>query len=140
MEEEKKSFKDTAKYRANNKYISANYKQVKLSMPNEEADTLKAFCEAQNIAVAGLIRSLVKKEISTELKFDPKEKDFLLMANYADGSSKVIGSYAQKEDGIEEGKKFIAESPRGVRATLIKGNLDDNGNIIGAYLLFENWK
>lgn len=63
MEDEKVRFADTAKYKANNKYIAANYKQVKLSMPNQEAADLDKFCKERNISKAGFIREAVKEKM-----------------------------------------------------------------------------
>ena len=37
-----------AQRKANDKYIKNNYKQVKLSMPKEEAETLDNYCTAKN--------------------------------------------------------------------------------------------
>lgn len=34
-----------AQRRANDKYIKENYKQVRLSMPNEEAQMLEKYCD-----------------------------------------------------------------------------------------------
>ena len=34
-----------AQRKANDKYFKENYKQVKLSMPNDEADALEEYCK-----------------------------------------------------------------------------------------------
>lgn len=61
-------FSETSKYKANNKYIKENYKQVKLSMPNQEAEELDAFCKARNLSKAGLIREAIKREMNRILE------------------------------------------------------------------------
>lgn len=38
-----------AQRKANDKYIKENYKQVKLSMPNEEAKVLDDYCKRKNV-------------------------------------------------------------------------------------------
>lgn len=38
-----------ARKRANQKYIQNNYKQVKLSMPNAEAEALNEYCTAKKM-------------------------------------------------------------------------------------------
>jgi hypothetical protein len=53
-----------AKKKANKKWNDANYKQVKLSMPNAEAEALESYCKERNISKAGFIRDLIKKAIS----------------------------------------------------------------------------
>lgn len=139
MTEEKKSFKDTAKYKANNKYIQNNYKQVKLSMPNEEADTLRAYCEAQDTSIAGLIRELVKDKINKDLAFDQKETEFILRAIHSDGKTEILGRFQDKETALEEGKKQFANAKKGTTISCIKGVTDDDGKIEGKYLLYNTW-
>lgn len=48
-----------AKLRANKKYFAKAYKQVKLAMPNAEAERLTEFCKTHNLTKAGLIRRLL---------------------------------------------------------------------------------
>ena len=50
--------------KANDKYIGANYTQVKLSMPKAEAETLKAYCKQHNMSVAGFLRKVAKEAIA----------------------------------------------------------------------------
>lgn len=52
--------------RAYNKYYSANWRQVKLSMPNDEAERLEAFCKAHGYTKAGFIRDAIKKAMEAE--------------------------------------------------------------------------
>lgn len=53
-----------AQRKANDKYIANNYKQVKLSMPNAEAEELEAFCAARKLSKAGFIRNAIKTEMA----------------------------------------------------------------------------
>lgn len=53
-----------AKKRANNKWIKANYTQVKLSMPNEEAEILDKYCKEKGHTKAGFIRQAIKDKIA----------------------------------------------------------------------------
>lgn len=48
--------------KANEKYIQNNYKQVKLSMPKAEAETLDEYCKAKNLTKAGFIRQAIKEK------------------------------------------------------------------------------
>ena len=45
-----------ARKKANEKYIQNNYKQVKLSMPNAEAEALEEYCKAKECSKAGFKR------------------------------------------------------------------------------------
>ena len=47
--------------KANDKYIKENYKQVKLSMPKEEAKTLEAY-----LTKAGSIRTAIKEKMQRD--------------------------------------------------------------------------
>lgn len=53
-----------AKKRANRKWTEANYKQVKLSMPNEEAETLDTYCKEHGHTKAGFIRQAIKDKMA----------------------------------------------------------------------------
>jgi len=139
MPEEKKTFKDSAKYRANNKYIKENYKQVKLSMPNEEADILRAYCDGQGLSVAGLIRDLLKEKIGMELSFDHKEADYLLRATYPDGKAEILGKFSDKDEAMEEGKRIFSTAEKGTTISCIKATVDADGKIEGKYLLYNTW-
>ncbi len=55
-----------AQRRANEKYLKEHYRQVKLSMPNEEADALEAHCTAHNFSKAGFIRQAIKEKIERD--------------------------------------------------------------------------
>lgn len=55
-----------AQRKANDKYIKNNYSQVKLSMPNEEAQTLDKYCKARNISKAGFIREAIKEKMERD--------------------------------------------------------------------------
>lgn len=66
-EEVKKEKKlSDAKRKANDKWIKENYKQVKLSMPNEEAEALEKYCEEKELTKAGFIRSAIKEKMERE--------------------------------------------------------------------------
>ena len=51
---------------SNEKYFKENWKQVKLSMPKEEAEALDNFCAENGYTRAGLIRILVREFINKE--------------------------------------------------------------------------
>ena len=55
-----------AQRRANDKYIKENYKQVKLSMPNEEAEILDDYCSKKECSKAGFIRQAIKEKMERE--------------------------------------------------------------------------
>lgn len=55
-----------AKKRANKKWTDANYKQVKLSMPIEEANNLEQHCNKFNYTKAGFIRQAIKEKIAKD--------------------------------------------------------------------------
>lgn len=55
-----------AQRKANDKYIKNNYKQVKLSMPKEEAETLDNYCTSKNCSKAGFIRQAIKDKMERE--------------------------------------------------------------------------
>ena len=55
-----------AQRRANDKYIKENYRQVKLSMPKEEAETLNQYCKERNLTKAGFIREAVKEKMERD--------------------------------------------------------------------------
>ncbi len=52
--------------KANDKYIKENYKQVKLSMPNAEAEALEMYCTAHKLSKAGFIRQLIRDAIQRD--------------------------------------------------------------------------
>lgn len=52
--------------KANDKYIAANYRQVKLSMPREEAETLETYCTAHGLTKAGFIRVAIKEKMKRD--------------------------------------------------------------------------
>lgn len=49
--------------KANDKYIKDHYSQVKLSMPNQEAEELERFCSIHGLTKAGFIRQAIKEKI-----------------------------------------------------------------------------
>jgi len=55
-----------AQKKANKKYFDNNYKQVKLSMPNKEAEILENFCKEKQCSKAGFIREAIKEKIERE--------------------------------------------------------------------------
>ena len=52
-----------AQRKANDKYIKAHYRQVRLSMPNAEAEALERYCALHGVSKAGFIRSLIREAI-----------------------------------------------------------------------------
>lgn len=52
-----------AQKRASKKYFDNNYRQVKLSMPIKEAETLDIYCKEHGYSKAGLIRALIKEKL-----------------------------------------------------------------------------
>lgn len=52
--------------RANEKYFKEHYKQVKLTMPNEEAESLEMFCTVHNLTKAGFIRQAIKEKMERD--------------------------------------------------------------------------
>lgn len=52
-----------AQKKASAKYIKKNYTQVKLSMPNEEAETLEKYCKEKGYTKAGFIRQAIKDKM-----------------------------------------------------------------------------
>ena len=55
-----------AQRRAHDKYFKENYRQVKLSMPNEEADALEKHCTAYGYTKAGFIRKAIQEKIERD--------------------------------------------------------------------------
>ena len=55
-----------AQRKANDKYIKEHYKQVKLSMPNEEAESLERYCDQHGYTKAGFIRQAIKEKMERE--------------------------------------------------------------------------
>ena len=53
-----------AQRRAHDKYFNKAYSQIKLSMPNDEAEALRAYCSAHGLTVAGFIRGLIREAIA----------------------------------------------------------------------------
>ena len=53
-----------AQKKANQKWTKANYTQVKLSMPNEEAETLDEYCKEKGYTKAGFIRQAIKDKMN----------------------------------------------------------------------------
>lgn len=57
-----------AQRKANDKYIKDHYRQVKLSMPNEEADLLEDHCQKYGYTKAGFIRKAIKEKIERDIQ------------------------------------------------------------------------
>lgn len=57
-----------AQKKANKKYFDKNYKQVKLSMPVNEAEALDEHCKKNNYSKAGFIREAIKEKMDRENK------------------------------------------------------------------------
>ena len=55
-----------AQRKANDKYIAAHYSQVKLSMPNEEAEALAAYCAEHGYTKAGFIRAAIREKMERD--------------------------------------------------------------------------
>lgn len=55
-----------AQRRANEKYIKEHYRQVKLSMPNEEAEALEKHCAEFSYTKAGFIRQAITEKIERD--------------------------------------------------------------------------
>lgn len=63
-----------AQKRASKKYFNANYKQVKLSMPNNEAEALEKFCIQNNYSKAGFIREAIKEKMKRDNNIQDKHE------------------------------------------------------------------
>lgn len=68
-----------AQRRANDKYIKEHYRQVKLSMPNEEADLLEEHCKEFKYSKAGFIRQAIREKVERDRQAE----------NEAGGSSEI---------------------------------------------------
>lgn len=55
-----------AQRKANDKYIKENYRQVKLSMPKEEAEILERYCNEHKLKKAGFIRAAIKEKMQRD--------------------------------------------------------------------------
>ena len=55
-----------AQRRAHENYFKDNYRQVKLSMPNEEAEALEKHCASHGYTKAGFIRQAIREKIDRE--------------------------------------------------------------------------
>lgn len=55
-----------AQRKANDKYIKEHYRQVKLSMPNEEADALEEHCMKYGYTKAGFIRKAIREKMERD--------------------------------------------------------------------------
>ncbi len=55
-----------AQRKANDKYIAQNYKQVKLSMPKNEAEKLEKYCSDRGLTKAGFIREAIKEKMERD--------------------------------------------------------------------------
>lgn len=64
-----------AQRRANDKYIKEHYKQVKLSMPNDEAELLEEHCKEFQYSKAGFIRQAIREKIERDRQMASKAGD-----------------------------------------------------------------
>ncbi len=55
-----------AQKRAHEKYFKESYRQVKLSMPKEEADALEEHCTAKGYTKAGFIRQAIREKMERD--------------------------------------------------------------------------
>ena len=55
-----------AQRKANDKYIKEHYRQVKLSMPKEEAEALDEHCAVHNYSKAGFIRQAIQEKMERD--------------------------------------------------------------------------
>lgn len=55
-----------AQRRAHEKYFKENYRQVKLSMPNEEAEALEKHCAERGYTKAGFIRQAITEKMERD--------------------------------------------------------------------------
>ena len=53
---------------SNDRYIAAHYTQVKLSVPNEEAQALEDHIKAYGYTKAGFIRQAIKDKIQADIQ------------------------------------------------------------------------
>ncbi len=65
-----------AQRRAHEKYFKDNYRQVKLSMPNEEAEVLEKHCAAHGYTKAGFIRQAIREAIERDNAATGEAKEF----------------------------------------------------------------
>lgn len=82
------------------KYFKENYKQVKLSMPNAEAEALEEYCATNNLSKAGFIRQLIKEAIeqgtqSTATEQQPQQE----ATQPQDGTDVLVPSKLPPVDG-----------------------------------------
>lgn len=52
--------------KANDKYIAGHYTRIALSVPNEEAASLRQYCKDKGLTVAGFIRGLIRAAIASD--------------------------------------------------------------------------
>ena len=64
-----------AKKAANKRWTAKNYSQVKLSMPNKEAEALTNYCDFKGYKKAGFIRQLIKDAIAADPDYTPPEQN-----------------------------------------------------------------
>jgi len=76
-----------AQRRANNKYIKEHYRQVKLSMPNEEVDLLEEHCKEFRYSKAGFIRQAIREKVERDRQ----------SANETGGSSEILEAPSEAE-------------------------------------------
>ena len=64
-----------AKKAANKRWTAKNYTQVKLSIPNKEANSLADYCAFKGYKKAGFIRQLIKDAIAADPDYIPPEEN-----------------------------------------------------------------
>lgn len=75
-----------SKREANKRYFAKSWTQIKLSMPNNEAEALRAYCADRGIAVAGFIRKLIRNAINVN-----SNKDELSTEESKNANNKITG-------------------------------------------------
>ena len=91
--------------KANDKYIKEHYTQVKLSMPNEEAEQLEQFCRKHDYTKAGFIRQAIKEKMN---QFNDH-----ISITIPKGRKKAVEAYAREQ----------GESVNGYVNGLIRGDM-----------------
>ena len=67
-----------AQRKAHDKYFNKAYKQVKLSMPKQEADDLDRYCYERNLTKAGFIRDAIKEKMERDKSTVPQLENITL--------------------------------------------------------------
>ena len=59
---------------SNDRWIKENYRQVKLSMPKSEAETLDRYCSTYNLSKAGFIREAIREKMERDASERPVDE------------------------------------------------------------------